>query len=169
MARRLGTPNPDAPKLMAAIQRITLRPGHERTTRFSFRVSSEIKKAITIRAIEENYGSRGKSRWVIDAVREFLDPATWAGKGTPGERERIWKRIVVDTELHKERLTTDVVNLPDDVRTMLWRAAIEAALYGAEQDDPVYLEVSISSVIRAAVMWKLGRARSLAAATVAAK
>lgn len=128
------------------------RTESDRTT---FRLSQAAKRSMDIRVTQDGYGLRGKSRWIMNTVEEFLDPTTWS---IPGEQSaQIWKRIVIDTELHKEPLVKDAINLPEDLRITLWRAAIEAALYGAEMDEPAYLEISISSVIRAAVMWKLGR------------
>ena len=64
---------------------------------------------------------------------------------------------MLDTELQRERMLKDAINLTDEMRVRLWRAAIDAVLYGAELEEPVYLEISIASVIRAAVMWKLGQ------------
>jgi hypothetical protein len=126
--------------------------GYNRTT---FRLSKAAKHAMDIRVAQDGYGLRGKSRWIMDAVNEFLDPKTW---GRPGlENPRIWKRIVLDTELQRERMLKDAINLTDEMRVRLWRAAIDAVLYGAEIEEPVYLEISIASVIRAAVMWKLGQ------------
>lgn len=125
------------------------RQESERTT---FRISKPAKHAMDMMVIEDGYGMRGKSRWIMGAVETFLSPETW-GEG----REQIWKRIVIDTELYKEALVKDAINIPEKTRVVLWHAAISAALYGAELDeDPVYLEISISSVIRAAVMWKIG-------------
>jgi len=121
----------------------------ERTT---FRISKPVKHAMDMMVIQDGYGLRGKSRWIMDAVDSFLDPKTWGGSDI-----QIWKRIVIDTELYKETLIKDAINIPERTKITLWRAAIASALYGAEMpEQEVYLEISISSVIRAAVMWKLG-------------
>ncbi len=126
--------------------------GYNRTT---FRLSKAAKHAMDIRVIQDGYGLRGKSRWIMDAANEFLDTKTWARPGL--ENPQIWKRIVLDTEFQREPMLKDAINITNEMRVRLWRAAIDAVLYGAELEEPVYLEVSIASVIRAAVMWKLGQ------------
>jgi hypothetical protein len=123
--------------------------------RTTFRLSPAAKYAMDIRVAQDGYGLRGKSRWIMDAVNEFLNSKTWVKSGIANPH--IWKRIVIDTELQRETMVKDAINLTDEMRIHLWRAAIDAALYGAESEEPVYLEISIASVIRAAVMWKLSQ------------
>ena len=114
--------------------------------RMDYRLSKVARHAIELRMAQENYGLRGKSRWIQEAVDSFLalEPGTW-------------QRIIVDTEQYREPLVREAVNLTDERRIKLWRASIDACLYGASLDDPVYLEISIASVIRAAIMWRLGK------------
>lgn len=114
--------------------------------RMAYRLSKVAKQALEVRMTQEGYGLRGKSRWTQEAIEAFTAQ-------TPG----IWQRIVIDTEQYSEPLSPDAVNLTDELRVKLWRASIDAALYGSELDEPVYLEISIASVIRAAIMWRLGK------------
>ena len=89
-----------------------------------------------------------------DAAREFLADDTWTQYKLSVDA---WKRLVVDTEcVRAAKNVVETVQVPDDLRVRLWRASIEAALWGAEQDDPVYLEISVASVLRSAILWKLG-------------
>lgn len=138
--------------------------------RRTFRLSTEAKRQMAIRVAEDSYGLRGKSKWVTDTLYEFLNPDTWKLNGLNQEEPvQSWKRIVIDTELLKEQLVVDAVNLEEDVRVLLWRSAIDAAIYGSEMQEPVYLDISSASVIRAAVMWKLAEKRGAVLATVANK
>ena len=54
-------------------------------------------------------------------------------------------------------MVKDAINIGEEMRIQLCKAAIEAALYGASLDEPVYLEITIASIIRAAIMWKIGQ------------
>lgn len=138
-----------------------LVPRSERTyrdtrSRTSFRVGKATKEKLRERLISDGYGLKAKSRWMVDSIHEFLSADTWTndeGIGTP----MAWARIVVDTELIREPLVQDYIALDESDRILLWAASIEAALYGSNQEPPVHLEISISSVIRAAIMWKLGQ------------
>ena len=123
--------------------------------RTTFRLSAEAKRLMSIRIMEDGYGMRGKSIWVTETLHEFLDPKTWELKVNQDPPLGSWKRIVIDTELLREKLVVDAVNLTDDVRCSLWKSAIDVAIYGSEMDEPEYLDISSASVIRAAIMWKL--------------
>lgn len=135
------------------------KTGKNRTT---FRLSAEAKRQMSIRIMEEGYGMRGKSNWVSDTLIAFIDPETWVLNVKNDAPIEGWKRIVIDTELLKEKLVVDAVNLTDDVRRILWRSAIEAAIYGSEMDEPEYLDISSASVIRAAIMWRLSDRTNMA-------
>ncbi len=128
---------------------------YEKNNRTTFRIFKYAKKAMDIRVVEDGYGFRGKSRWITDITNEFIDPATWAKLGI--ENTKIWQRIVIDTELQRENMVKDAINISEEMRIQLCKASIEAALYGASLDEPIYLEITISSIIRAAIMWKIGQ------------
>lgn len=148
--RKIVMPEAFSPKkVIQATQVDTNKP-----SRSTYGISINAKQAVNMTVVREGYGLRGKSRWITDAINEFLSNETWGG--LTQEKGGIWKRIVVDTETHKEPLTKDAINIDEEIRIKLWHASIEAALYGAELDEPIYLEISASSIIRAAIMWKLG-------------
>ncbi len=99
------------------------------------------------------YGLREKSRWILDTVEHFLDQSCWDKQGLPD----LWKRLIVDNEcVRLQSYVTETVLLPQGVRIRVWRASIDAALYGAQLEEPVYLEISIAAVLRAAVLFRLG-------------
>jgi hypothetical protein len=147
----LGTPNLSQDAFIVGLSEAK----GEINNRTTIRLSKQEKQAMDMRVIQDGYGMRGKSRWIMNVVSEFLDPETWDIPGLDGSK--IWQRIVVDTELQREVMVKDAVNIGEEMRKKLWRAAIDSALYGATLDEPVYLEVTIASVIRAAVMWKIGQ------------
>lgn len=59
--------------------------GYNRTT---FRLSKAAKHAMDIRVAQDGYGLRGKSRWIMDAVNEILDPKTWGRPGLENPLDR---------------------------------------------------------------------------------
>jgi hypothetical protein len=123
---------------------------HRTTVRLPAGTRQEMMQAMA----SASYGLRQKSDWVCDAAREFLADETWTRLKLSDDA---WKRLVVDTEcVRAAKNVVETVQVPDDLRIRLWRASIDAALWGAEQDDPVYLEISVASVIRSAILWKLG-------------
>lgn len=124
------------------------------THRTTVRLPSGTRQEMMQAMAADNYGLRQKSDWVCDAAREFLADDTWTQYKLSVDA---WKRLVVDTEcVRAAKNVVETVQVPDDLRVRLWRASIEAALWGAEQDDPVYLEISVASVLRSAILWKLG-------------
>ena len=125
--------------------------------RTTFRLSSPAKQEMTVQIAQGGYGMRGKSKWLADTVDEFLDPSTWRLDVANIGPINSWKRIVLDTEMLKEKLVIDAVNLDEGIRIKLWRSAIDAAIYGSELNEPVYLDISTASVIRAAIMWKISK------------
>ena len=134
----------------------------ERTT---FRLSPQARKAMLVTMVGEGYTLKHKSRWVQDAIDAFLAPETWRLGSL--DTSNAWKRIVIDTALQREAMQQEVVMIQEALRRRVWRAAIDAALYGAELDDPVHIEISIAAVIRAAIIWRVSNAKRGADATVA--
>lgn len=135
--------------------------------RTTFRLSAQAKRQMSIRIMEDGYGMRGKSDWVSDTLKLFINPETWVLDVKGESPIEGWKRIVIDTELLREKLVVDAVNLTEDIRRMLWQSSIDAAIYGSKMDEPEYLDISSASVIRAAIMWRLSKESDVA--TVARK
>lgn len=134
-----------------------LLPGEE-TVRTSFRVSKRVKHAVSVRVVADGYGMRGKSRWITVAINEFLNPSVWQKfQVSASEGAAPWKRIIIDNEMIMKDASTipEAVHIEKELWVRLWRAALDAVIYGSELDAPVYLELSVASVIRAAIMWKL--------------
>ncbi len=160
MAKKLGYSNKSLHKedLLKYINKEE-KSAKNRTT---FRLSAEAKRQMSIRIMEDGYGMRGKSNWVSDTLRVFIDPETWMLNVKNDSPIEGWKRIVIDTEILREKLVVDAVNLTNEIRRILWRSAIEAAIYGSEMDEPEYLDISSASVIRAAIMWRLSNRLNVA-------
>lgn len=148
MARRLGVPDEQQTEMFGRVGRTS------ETHRTSVRLPNGARQEMMRAMAADGYGLREKSRWVGDAVREFLSDDTWAHRQLSNDA---WKRLVVDTECVRiSKHVTETIQVPSELHVQLWRASIDAALWGAEQEDPVYLEISIASVLRSAILWKLG-------------
>lgn len=100
------------------------------------------------------YGLRGKSRWAREAIEEFLNPDNWT---TSHAGARPWIRIIADTAIGMPaKKTIDKLNVDKELRTAMWRAAMDAAVLAAsDEDNPVYLDVTLGMVATAALTWKL--------------
>lgn len=124
------------------------------THRTSVRLPAGTRQEMMYAMAVGNYGLRQKSQWVGDVAREFLADETWTAQRLSTDA---WKRLVVDTEcVRASQHVLEMIQVREDLRVQLWRASIDAALWGAAQEDPVYLEISVASVLRAAILWKLG-------------
>lgn len=150
MLKLIRIPGGEQPGIFSSIQNDAVK-----ANRTTYRISPHAKQAMNVRLTQDGYGLRGKSRWIRDVITTFLAKETWGSLAQ--EEGGIWKRIVVDTEARREVLIKDAINVDENLRITLWHASIDAALYGAKLEEPVYLEISISSIIRAAIMWKLGQ------------
>lgn len=123
----------------------------------SFRLSPQIRRAVQMDMAEQGYSLRGRVRWIDEAVDAFLDEDFWARLGTPNG----WKRVVLDLELHPDAdAQKEYIYLSESLRNRLMRAAALAFLHGTEQEEPLYLEISIASVLRAAILWRLEQRRA---------
>ena len=122
--------------------------------RCSVLITEEMKRGMSFSVVDEGFGMRGKSAWVANAITEFL------GAQLPHVNQP-WKVMVIQTEVYfknkKGVRETFQIDEVDWIRA--WRAAIDTALFGATLEDPVYMEISVSSVIRSAISWKLGLAK----------
>lgn len=146
MTRRVGTREPPMADLFGEL---SPPPGSIST---SYRVSPEIRRAVQMDMAQRGYGLRGRVRWIEEAVNAFLDEDFWNRVGTPNG----WKRVVVDLEMHADpNAEKEYLYLSEPLRRRLMRAAALAFLYGTEQEEPLYLEISIASVLRAAIVWRL--------------
>jgi len=127
--------------------------------RVPFRIAPELKKEMTIQMVGEGYNTRQKSIWISGTINEFLADSSWPNIG--GVQTYPWKRIVLEevTQVRNEGMKPDVFLADMDTWILLWRAAIDVAIYGSElsgeNEEPVYEEVSAASVVRAAIAWKL--------------
>ena len=148
MARHLGSKSGTQTELFRRIG----KGGDAHRT--SVRLPQGARQEMMREMADRGYGLRDKSRWVADTVREFLSEETWKAQGLSSNA---WKRLVVDTEcVRAGRPVVETLQVPAELHVDLWQASIDAALWGANQEEPVYLEISIASVLRAAILWRLG-------------
>lgn len=163
MPRRLQGPLQEAPNFrLEALE----AGGDSDTIRTTFKIDRAAKKKMDSRVKMDGYGPRGKSRWIIDAAFDLIDEnSSWENsvvadyEESKGVVPHPWKAIIVDTEIYggDHDLVKEGVTLPRDIRTQLWRYAVDAMQYAAYLDDPAYgeLSMSVGSVLRAGVTWRL--------------
>lgn len=121
-----------------------------------YRIPDSLKKEIQILQIKSAYGARGKSRWIEEAINDFLDSNYWrpqvveiSGEGKPGK--------------------PDTVSISDETWERVWWAVLQSAEYGAtERDTPVHIDLRLGLIVRAAINYRLLRERARQAARRAA-
>lgn len=115
----------------------------------TYRLPVNLKDAMLEAVVRDKYGLKGKSRWIAEAVRGFLD-------------ERSWKDQALDGDMVLEHGEKDVVYVEPDMKDSLDEAqralknyAAKMAQLGVRQDNVDKLDVTISSIVRAAIVWRL--------------
>lgn len=114
----------------------------------TYRLPAAVKAAMLGAVVEQQYGLKGKSRWIEEAVQDFL-------------QERSWKDQVLDGEMTMGNDTKDVVYLDADVKRMIEDGTREVMAHAAEMtrrrirhENLDTLSVTASSIIRAAIVWR---------------
>jgi len=113
----------------------------------TYRLPEGMKDAMLERIIQDKYGLRGKSRWVSEALEEFL-------------KDRSWKDQVLDVDMVKNNNDKDVIYLEPELRELLKDKTLAVYDYARDlnsgrQEHVETLNVSDASVIRAAINWRL--------------
>lgn len=130
--------------------------------RAGFQLDKATKGQIDNIIVSAGYGLKGKQRWYRDTLGQFLDPATWhVDRAADPEHYKPWLRVIVDSTFMQSR-SADRVNeymaLEHGQWVRAWWTALRAAEYGANMDDPIYLEFAVRHVLRAAVIWGIQQA-----------
>jgi hypothetical protein len=114
----------------------------------TYRLPAAVKEAMLGAVVEERYGLKGKSRWVEEAVLAFL-------------QDRSWKDQVLDGEMTMGNDTKDVVYLDAELKRVIEDSTRKVALHAAEMaqrrirhENLDTLNVTVSSIIRAAIAWR---------------
>lgn len=124
--------------------------GHQNNLRTPFRITLELKKALTLRLLNEGYGIKGKSRWVTEAVQSMVDDPRYA-------TTNIYKAQILELAYSRQVNASDVANLPYPVWVHSWHAMLDTMKYGASLDPPEYVEVTISDILHIAILNRLSQ------------
>jgi hypothetical protein len=142
--KRLGTPGQG--DLLHLKE--TRRDDPNNNLRTSFRITPELKKALTLRLLDEGYGIKGKSRWITEAIQSMIaDPRYTA--------TNIYKAQILELARTRQPDASDVANLPHPVWIHAWHAMLDTMKYGATLDPPEYAEVTLSDVLHTAILNRL--------------
>jgi len=116
----------------------------------TYRLPNGMKEAMLEAVVmRDKYGLKGKSRWIGEAVQDFL-------------HEKSWKDQVLDVDMMKGKEEKDVVYLPELQKIELSDARTEVLTYlnqmceqGIRQENLNKMTITVSSIIRAAIVWRL--------------
>lgn len=126
--------------------------------RVQFRTPQSVHRALSIALVESGYGSRGRSRWVEEAIVSMLDDPihkdVWGADGNL-LRHAAYKAQIIEMAYYDEPMVKDTVILSQATWRRAWRAMVEAMLYGDRLDPPEYPEVGVGDVIRVAILHRL--------------
>lgn len=125
-------------KLISSLSKNTLEQAS--VSRVTIRIPKEMHSLLSIATVESGYGLKGKSRWVRDQIEKLYD---YDGR---------YQFILDSMIMTNSEGVSDTIILSEELRIMCWQLAIDTAIYGSRKDEPLYLEVYISHVLRAAIL-----------------
>lgn len=115
--------------------------------RVHFKIPREITRAIERSMLNEEYGLRGKTRWIIEALEQFVDP-----EQTPYR----YQQIIECAGLRKKE-SAHTLLIPSQLWVKAWKEGINAALFGANTEPPDYIDPAVPGVCLAAIIQRLFR------------
>ncbi|ADC73261.1 hypothetical protein TK90_2776 (plasmid) [Thioalkalivibrio sp. K90mix] len=130
------------------------RKASREAVQISVNVPKMAQQGMRIDMTTRGYGLKEKSRWMENTFRAFTDQEYWGGvRGEAG-----WRRVVVDSECIrviepvKEWFKLEPIVIEDALA-----CAIECSYYGLQQEPRLVLDLSASSVLRTAILWRIGQ------------
>lgn len=115
----------------------------------TYRFPGAVKDAMLAAVVEERYGLKGKSRWIAEAIEGFVQDPSWMDQ-------------VLDGDMTMGNDTKDVVYLDPDTKRLVESGTRLVMAHAADmkqkkirQENIDTLNVTASSVIRAAIVWRL--------------
>lgn len=115
----------------------------------TYRLPMRMKSALHAAVVRDGYGLKGKSRWVAEAVVDFL-------------QDRSWRDQVLDVDMVKGNDEKDVVFVDADIKDAVLAATRQVVAYAAEMraqgrrlENLDTLVVTQAAVMRAAIIWRL--------------
>lgn len=116
--------------------------------RTPFRITPELKKALTLQLLDSGYGIKGKSRWVAEALQTMIEDPRYAATN-------IYKAQILEFTYSRHVNTADSVNLHYLIWVQAWHTMLDTMKYGATLTPPEYVEVTISDVLHIAILNRL--------------
>jgi hypothetical protein len=116
--------------------------------RTPFRITLELKRSLTLRLLDEGYGIKGKSRWIVEAVQLIIEDHRY--KST-----NIYKAQILEFASTRQANGSDSVNLPYTTWVHAWHAMLDTMKYGASLEPPEFVEVTVSDVLHIAILNRL--------------
>lgn len=114
----------------------------------TYRFPAAVKDAMLSAVVEQRYGLKGKSRWIAEAIQGFLQDPSWMDQ-------------VLDGDMTMGNDTKDVVYLEPELKAMVEDGTRAVMAHAAEmkqkkirQENLETLSVTVSSIIRAAIVWR---------------
>ena len=92
-----------------------------------------------------DYGLRDKTRWIIEAVEDFLDD----------EKHPFRKMLVIQCEGIRNKDGQSTILMSNELWEKAWDESIAAALFGAKNEPQDFISPTVSLVIFAAILTKL--------------
>ncbi len=114
----------------------------------AFRITPDLKKAMTLELVNSGYGIKGKSRWVTEAVQTMFGDPRYASTN-------IYYAQILEFAHTRQTNAADSVNLPYPAWVRAWHAMLDTMKYGAALPSPEYEEVTISDVLHIAILNRL--------------
>lgn len=115
----------------------------------TYRFPGAVKDAMLGSVVEERYGLKGKSRWITEAIEGFVQDPSWMDQ-------------VLDGDMTMGNDTKDVVYLEPEIKRLVEAATRSVVAHAADmkqkkirQENIETLTVTVSSVIRAAIVWRI--------------
>jgi len=121
-------------------------PPHKKNhTRVTFKLPKSTVKAIHASMFKSDYGLRCKTRWIIEAVEDFLDD----------EKHPFRKMLIIQCEGIRNKDGQSTILMPNELWEKAWDESIAAALFGANNEPQDFISPTVSLVIFAAILTRL--------------
>ena len=113
--------------------------------RVSFKTTKKNTKKMQEDLVAFDYGLRGKTLWILEALDIFLDD-----KLNPYRKQQ-----VIECAGFHAFDSQHAILIPEKTWELAWRTGIDAAIFGSETEPPEFIDPSVPLVISAAVNFRI--------------
>jgi len=134
-------------KRFPGLEKIKLpEPPHKKNhKRLTFKIPRSTEKSLHKSMIYQDYGLREKTKWVIESVENFLDD----------EKHPFRKQLIMECEGIRNKDAQSTILISNELWEKSWRESIDAAIFGANNAPPDYINPSPGLVVMAAIITRL--------------